>query len=113
VDPHRAWYQGGSPADFQSTYLDRLQQYTQQYDKVVMIGDSMGATAALLCSPHATSVLSFCPQVIVGRQLRLERMLPGNVAAAAAVHAVCMLVPYTGASGRGRGCSVTAAVLTV
>lgn len=66
VDPHRAWYQGGSPAEFRSTYLDRLQQYTQQYDKVVMIGDSMGASAALLCSPHATSVLSFCPQVIVG-----------------------------------------------
>jgi dienelactone hydrolase len=44
-------------------YASPLQQYTQQYKHVVMMGDSMGATAALLFSPLATKVMSFCPQV--------------------------------------------------
>lgn len=44
-------------------YTDRLRQYTEQYKHVVMIGDSMGASAALLFSPLATKVMSFCPQV--------------------------------------------------
>jgi hypothetical protein len=44
-------------------YSSRLRQYTQQYKHVVMVGDSMGATGALLFSPQATSVLAFCPQV--------------------------------------------------
>jgi hypothetical protein len=36
---------------------------TQQYRAVVMLGDSMGATAALLFSPLATAVHAFAPQV--------------------------------------------------
>jgi hypothetical protein len=63
VDPHRSWYNGGDADLMQQRYTSRLQQYTQQYKHVVMIGDSMGATAALLFSPLATKVLSFCPQV--------------------------------------------------
>eukprot|EP00878_Enallax_costatus_P005986 GHUV01006278.1.p2 GENE.GHUV01006278.1~~GHUV01006278.1.p2 ORF type:complete len:465 (+),score=146.42 GHUV01006278.1:1741-3135(+) len=63
VDSHRSWYCGGDPALMQERYGSRLQQYTQQYKHVLMIGDSMGATGALLFSPLATSVLSFCPQV--------------------------------------------------
>jgi hypothetical protein len=41
----------------------RLKQYTSRYARVLMLGDSMGATAALLFSEQATAVLSFCPQV--------------------------------------------------
>ena len=44
-------------------YQDRLQRVCESYKTVVMLGDSMGATAALLFAPMATSVLAFCPQV--------------------------------------------------
>ena len=63
VDPHRSWYCGGEPQALQHMYRSRLQQYTQQYNEVIMIGDSMGATASLLFSDLATYVLAFCPQV--------------------------------------------------
>lgn len=63
VDPHRSWYCGGDPDLMEQRYGSRLRQYTQQYKHVVMIGDSMGATGALLFSPLATAVMSFCPQV--------------------------------------------------
>ncbi len=36
---------------------------TEQYKRVMMVGDSMGATAALLFSPLATAVQAFSPQV--------------------------------------------------
>lgn len=41
---------------------ERLQQYTAQYKHVVLLGDSMGATATLLFAPLATHVLAFTPQ---------------------------------------------------
>ena len=41
----------------------RLESITQRYQRVVMLGDSMGATAALLMAPLATAVQAFCPQV--------------------------------------------------
>lgn len=63
VDPYRAWYDGGEVGLMHERYTDRLRQYTEQYRHVVMIGDSMGASAALLFSPLATKVMSFCPQV--------------------------------------------------
>jgi len=69
VDPHRSWYQGGDDADHNSgsnafkAYESRLRQVTGQYRKVVMLGDSMGATAVLLFAGEATSVHAFCPQV--------------------------------------------------
>lgn len=66
VDPYRSWYHGGDAELMQERYTARLQQYTQQYKHVVMIGDSMGATAALLFAPLATKVMSFCPQVCWG-----------------------------------------------
>ena len=44
-------------------YRERLEQICKTYKTVVMLGDSMGATAALLFAPLATSVLAFCPQV--------------------------------------------------
>lgn len=66
VDPARSWYDGGDDAG-RERYASRLEQYTRRYEHVVMLGDSMGATAALLFSRLATSVLAFCPQVRCGR----------------------------------------------
>jgi len=48
-------------------YRERIQGFTSGYGHVVMLGDSMGATASLLFSPLASAVISFCPQV--GNQL--------------------------------------------
>lgn len=61
VDPCRAWYGGGD--DGWEEYERRLRACVAGYERVVMLGDSMGATAALLASPLATHVLAFCPQV--------------------------------------------------
>lgn len=66
VDPARSWYDGGDDAG-RERHASRLEQYTRRYEHVVMLGDSMGATAALLFSRLATSVLAFCPQVGFGR----------------------------------------------
>jgi hypothetical protein len=63
VDPHRSWYCGGDPALMEQRYGSRLRRYTQRYKHVVMVGDSMGATGALLFAPQATTVMAFCPQV--------------------------------------------------
>ena len=46
-----------------AVYKERLERVCKPYKTVVMLGDSMGATAALLFAPMATSVLAFCPQV--------------------------------------------------
>ncbi|KAG1680551.1 hypothetical protein FOA52_014998 [Chlamydomonas sp. UWO 241] len=64
VDSERGWYRGGDASDEGvAYYAERLRQYTSRYARVLMLGDSMGATAALLFSDQATAVLSFCPQV--------------------------------------------------
>lgn len=77
VDPHRSWYGGGDDSiinnddastsqnnnNMYKSYYERLAKVTSEYDKVIMIGDSMGATASLLFSPLATRVIAFCPQV--------------------------------------------------
>ncbi|KAH7295312.1 hypothetical protein KP509_27G042400 [Ceratopteris richardii] len=44
-------------------FQQELQEALKDYKRVVMIGDSMGASAGLLFSPLATSVIAFCPQV--------------------------------------------------
>lgn len=61
VDPGRQWF-GGCDYMFDH-YFETLQGITKQYDKCVMIGESMGASAALMFADLATSVLAFCPQV--------------------------------------------------
>ncbi|GBF94601.1 hypothetical protein Rsub_06716 [Raphidocelis subcapitata] len=63
VDPFRDWYRGGDAAALESTYHSRLSEAAAGYGRVLMVGDSMGATAALLFSRLATAVLAFCPQV--------------------------------------------------
>ncbi len=44
-------------------YQMELEISLKSYKHVIMLGDSMGASAALLFSRLATSVLAFCPQV--------------------------------------------------
>jgi hypothetical protein len=66
VDPHRSWYGGGDAAAF-GAYRDRLAAVTRRYGHVVMIGDSMGATGALLFAGLASAVHAFCPQVDLAR----------------------------------------------
>lgn len=43
-------------------WWERLEAVTRGYARVLMLGDSMGATAALLFSPLATAVHAFTPQ---------------------------------------------------
>ncbi|KAK9918296.1 hypothetical protein WJX75_002936 [Coccomyxa subellipsoidea] len=62
VDAGRSWYDGGDSEEFQR-WWDRLAAVTTQYKRVLMLGDSMGATGALLFSPLATCVHAFAPQV--------------------------------------------------
>lgn len=62
VDPARSWYGGGHDKEFDK-YASRLSTITSRYNHVVMIGDSMGATAALMFADQATCVHAFCPQV--------------------------------------------------
>ncbi len=59
---HVLRWAGGDDEDFQF-WWDRLARVTGQYTRVLMLGDSMGATAALLFSPLATNVHAFAPQV--------------------------------------------------
>jgi Leucine-rich repeat (LRR) protein len=61
VDPHRSWYRGGDDGYVQ--YERRLRAACARYKHVVFIGDSMGATAALLFSHLATEVHAWTPQV--------------------------------------------------
>jgi len=64
VDPYRGWYCGGEDdVDFSRIWEERLEKVTQHYNHVVMIGDSMGATASLLFAGQATSIHAFCPQI--------------------------------------------------
>ena len=57
-------------------WWDRLAAVTGRYSRVLMLGDSMGATAALLFSPLATSVHAFTPQAGL---LTLRRCVVGSV----------------------------------
>ena len=76
VDPSRGWYGGGDAVQF-AEYYQRLAAVTEKYSHVVMIGDSMGATAALMFSGLATSVHSFCPQT----DLSMSSIRPAQSAA--------------------------------
>ena len=61
VDPGRQWF-GGGTADA-APFATRLARVAARYRRVVMLGDSMGGTGALLFADMATRVLAFCPQV--------------------------------------------------
>lgn len=48
-------------------YAAPLRQAASCYHRVVLLGDSMGGTAALLFAGQATKVVAFCPQVDLAR----------------------------------------------
>lgn len=68
ADPSRSWYGGGDDSAL-DVWTQRMVQYTSRYNRVLMLGDSMGATAALLFCQQATAVLAFCPQVNTALQI--------------------------------------------
>ncbi|GMH43494.1 hypothetical protein BSKO_11416 [Bryopsis sp. KO-2023] len=61
VDPAREWFGGGDESF--NNYRAAIESTAKSYDTCVMIGESMGASAALMLAQYATSVLAFCPQV--------------------------------------------------
>ena len=68
VDGARSWYGGGGPdAD---AWAERVAAVAAPYGgATVLIGDSMGATAALAvagATPPGSTVIAFCPQVDLG-----------------------------------------------
>ena len=54
---------GAAGDDRRLYWREQLEKVTARYQRVLMLGDSMGATAALLFSDLATSVQAFTPQV--------------------------------------------------
>lgn len=56
----RSWIGGDDGVE---EWRSKIQAVTQRYDKVLMLGDSMGGTGALLFSDLATAVETFTPQV--------------------------------------------------
>ncbi|KAK3276836.1 hypothetical protein CYMTET_15120 [Cymbomonas tetramitiformis] len=53
----------GPSKDSGNLYRTRLEEVTSKYPRVLMLGESMGASAGLLFSDLATNVMAFCPQV--------------------------------------------------
>ncbi|KAF8072363.1 PPOX1 [Scenedesmus sp. PABB004] len=98
VDPCRTWYHGGDPAAMAETYGRRLSAVTGRYRHVVMVGDSMGATGALLFAPLATSVLAFCPQV----DLATSSIRPGRPRAWQAALQASLQASLSGSTARVR-----------
>ncbi|CAM6122601.1 unnamed protein product [Calypogeia fissa] len=74
VDSARSWYTHDySPQNVNggkrigSYYRNEVKEAVKDYKNVIMLGDSMGASGALMFSHLATSVLAFCPQVDLTR----------------------------------------------
>lgn len=61
VDPFRSWYGGGDRR--YEDYREPLKEATSKYEHVILLGDSMGATAALMYAELADYVHAFCPQI--------------------------------------------------
>ncbi|EFJ52246.1 hypothetical protein VOLCADRAFT_116284, partial [Volvox carteri f. nagariensis] len=113
ADPSRDWYGGGDDSVY-GYYRTRLLSYTRHYRRVLLLGDSMGASAALLFADLATAVLAFCPQVDLtaasirpGRQTewltRFRRRLEGAVRSSRGELSVLRGWGGGGALGNGSG----------
>eukprot|EP00667_Euglena_gracilis_P004228 EG_transcript_4248 len=80
ADPFRQWYGAGTAFSSHgrgqhstlgpegqhvtgAEFLRRIGEVAQQYRRTIFLGDSMGATGALLCARWAHAVLAFCPQL--------------------------------------------------
>lgn len=66
-DVDRSWYASSDASGDQELEFERwsapLREACEKYERVLYVGDSMGASAALMFAEHATKVLAFCPQV--------------------------------------------------
>ena len=66
-DVQRSWYMSNDMSVNQDAEFERWNTHLRNacagYERVLYIGDSMGASASLMFAEHATRVLSFCPQV--------------------------------------------------
>ena len=76
ADPSQSWYKKDSRGTFNGfqEYEQRIRAASKPYDKISLIGDSMGGSAALLFSHLATeSVLAFSPQVNLEGDIHVSR----------------------------------------
>ena len=111
ADTARSWYGGGGFGDgdggetAERRWRGAVAEISSQYARVVNLGDSMGASAALLFADLADVSLAFCPQVdLVSASIRPGRSAPwmrryeGAVIAAVrrAVDAGSRVVVHTG-----------------
>ncbi len=70
ADPAQSWYQKDDGGGFEgfAQYESRIKAASKPYERVSLIGDSMGGSGALLFSHLATdSVVAFSPQVDLTR----------------------------------------------
>lgn len=77
-DVARSWYHGGADATggdiAESRWRAAISEIAAPYARVLNLGDSMGASAALLYSDVADASLAFCPQVdLVSASIRPGR----------------------------------------
>lgn len=76
ADPSQSWYQKDSRGHFNgfAEYEQRIRAAAKPYDKVSLVGDSMGGSASLLFSHLATeSVVAFSPQVDLAGDVHVSR----------------------------------------
>ena len=83
LDPAYSWYTQDPECNWQgaSYYEARLREYIERggYQRILMLGDSMGGSGALLFSHLATSVVAFSPQVdLVGYPMATREDLTGE-----------------------------------
>jgi len=106
ADTSRSWYGGGVDAagfrgDAEREWRDALSSVAGEYARVIHLGDSMGASAALLFSDVADAAIAFCPQVdLVSASIR-----PGRSAAWMRRHKASLTRAVSRAT-RERGASV-------
>jgi hypothetical protein len=93
VDPARNWYGGGDESEL-GAWRERLAPVAARYERVLFIGDSMGATGALLLADLATAVHAFTPQVdLMSASIRPGRGAGWAAALRARAHAAAAVAP--------------------
>lgn len=83
ADTARSWYGGAGFGDgdagetAERRWRGAVREISDEYERVVHLGDSMGASAALLFADLADVSLAFCPQVdLVSASIRPGRSAP-------------------------------------
>ena len=65
MDPSQMWYLKGTKRDWKGfeELNEKLKIISEEYEKVIMIGNCLGATGALLFSSHSNYTIAFNPFV--------------------------------------------------